>query len=135
MQFCIPHVKKSPKSPTKNNLSAVWSDLSGRSFCNHPCLYYSLVQHASKCVCGLFYKKSAPNDSIWGFCDLSQEFHKLAKVIASRLSANFTFSAMLKRISEWQFLMVFCYTELLFPRNSESDRTLLSSRPTRKSPS
>ena len=28
----------------------------------------------------------------------------------------------------WQFLIIFCYTELLFPRHFESDRTLISSR-------
>ena len=32
---------------------------------------------------------------------------------------------MLQRISEWQFLIIFCYTELLFPRHSESESSFL----------
>ena len=83
----------------------------------------------------LFYKKSAPN-GLPAFCEISfkcsinslLEFSDLTKVIATRLSSNFTF--LHQRISEWQYLMIFCYTELLFPRHSESDRTLLPARST-----
>ena len=55
------------------------------------------------------------------FCDMSFKcsinqllgYCSLTNVIAVRFLTNFTF--VLQRISEWQFLMNFCYTELLFP--------------------
>ena len=43
----------------------------------------------------------------------------LTKFIEAKVLTNFTFAL----ISERQFLIIFCYTELLFPRHSESDRT------------
>ena len=55
----------------------------------------------------------------------------LTKVIAAIFLTNFTFA--LYRISEQKFLMILCYTELLFPIRCESDRTLLSSRLTTQS--
>ena len=45
----------------------------------------------------------------------------LTKAIAARLLTNFTF--VLQRISKWKFLFIFCYTEVLFSRHSESNRT------------
>ena len=69
-----------------------------------------------------------------GFCEISfkcsnnqlLEYRDLTKFIAVKLLTNFTFA--LQRIPEWQFLIIFCYTELLLPRHSESDRTLISFR-------
>ena len=55
----------------------------------------------------------------------------LSTAIAARLLTNFTF--VMQTISEYKFLMIFCCTKLLFPRHSESVRTLLSSRPTAQS--
>ena len=101
---------------------------------------YSTVQYKmlGNTLMDIFYKKSTPKGCIWGSCEISfkgsinQFFERsgLTKVIAARLLTNFTF--VLQRIFEQKFLTIFCYTEFLFPRHSESDRTLLSSRPTRK---
>ena len=84
-----------------------------------------------------FNEKSAPDRCICGFCEISfkcsinqpLEYHDLTKVITARILTNFTL--VLQRISVWQFLMIFCYTELLFARHSECDRTLISSRTSR----
>ena len=83
-----------------------------------------------------FYKVSAPNGRICGFYEISfkssinqLEYHDLTKVITARLLTKLTF--VLQMISEWQLLMIFCYTELLFARQFESDRTLISSRTSR----
>ena len=84
----------------------------------------------------IFNEKSTVNGRTCGFCEISfkrsinqlLEYHELAKIIAAMLLTNFTF--VLQRISEWKFLMIFNYTELL-PRHSESDRTLISSRTSR----
>ena len=54
------------------------------------------------------------------------EYRDLTKVIAARLLTNYTF--VLQRISGCKFLIIFCYTEQLLPRNSEFGRTLISSR-------
>ena len=61
-------------------------------------------------------------------CSIDQllEYRDLTQFIAAKLLTNFTFA--LQRIPEWQFLIIFCYTELLLPRHSESDRTLISFR-------
>ena len=80
-----------------------------------------------------FYEKLTPSGHICGFCEIyfqcsinqRLEYHKLTKVIAAKLLTNFTF--VLWNIPEWQFLIFFCYTELLFPSHSESDGTLISS--------
>ena len=77
---------------------------------------------------------SAPNGGMCGFCEISfkcsidqlLKYRDLTKFIAAKLQTNFTFT--LQRIPEWQFLIIFCYTELLFPSHSESDRTLISFR-------
>ena len=61
------------------------------------------------------------NGRICGFCVISfkcsinqfLEYCHLTQAIAARLLNNFTF--VLKRISKWKFLIIFCYTELLFP--------------------
>ena len=88
-----------------------------------------------------FFIKNQPQTDIFGhigkslFCEISfrcfisqiLEYSDLTQVIAASLLTNFTF--VLQKISEWQFLIIFCYTELLFPRNPESNGTLLSSRP------
>ena len=73
---------------------------------------------------------------LWFLCNFLQVFHQLAfkcsissipedrdptKVIAARLLTNFTF--VLQRIFKWKFLIIFCYTEVIFPRYSESNRT------------
>ena len=73
---------------------------------------------------------------LWLLCNLLQVFHQLAfkcsissipedpelaRVIAARLLTNFTF--VLQRIFKWKFLIIFCYTEVIFPRYSESNRT------------
>ena len=64
-------------------------------------------------------------------CSINQrlEYRNLTKVIAAKLLANFTF--VLQKIPKWEFLIIFCYTELLFLTHSESDRTLVSSRTSR----
>ena len=75
---------------------------------------------------------SVPNGRMYGFCETSFkcsidqlfEYRDLKKFIAAELLTNFT--SVLQRIPEWQFLIIFCYTELLFPSHSESDRTLIS---------
>ena len=66
------------------------------------------------------------NGRICGFCVISfkcsinqfLEYCHLTQAIAARLLNNFTF--VLKRISKWKFLIIFCYTELLFPRHPGS---------------
>ena len=87
----------------------------------------------------LFYEKLASNGHMCGIssvkflfkCSINYrlEYHNLTKVIAARLSTNFTF--VLQRIPEWQFLIIFCYTELSFPSHFKSDQTLISSRTSR----
>ena len=87
----------------------------------------------------LFYGKLASNGHMCGIssvkflfkCSINYrlEYHNLTKVIAARLSTNFTF--VLQRIPEWQFLIIFCYTELSFPSHFKSDQTLISSRTSR----
>ena len=54
------------------------------------------------------------------------EYRDLKKFIPAEILNNFT--SVLERIPEWQFLIIFCYAELLFPMYSESDRTLISFR-------
>ena len=54
------------------------------------------------------------------------EYRDLKKFIPAEILNNFT--SVLERIPEWQFLIIFCYAELLFPMHSESDRTLISFR-------
>ena len=72
------------------------------------------------------------NGRICGFCLISfmcsinqfLEYRHLTKVIhCSKVFDNFTF--VLQRISKWKFLIIFCHTEVLFPRhsNKESNRT------------
>ena len=71
------------------------------------------------------------------FCEISfkcyinqrLEYRNLTKVIATELLTNCTF--VLSSIPKWQFLIIFCYTELLFLSHSESDRSLVSSRTSR----
>ena len=68
------------------------------------------------------------NGRICGFCVISfncsinqfLEYCDLTKVIAARLLTYFTF--VLQRISKWK-LIIFYYTEVLFSRHSESNRT------------
>ena len=43
------------------------------------------------------------------------EYRHMTKLIAARLLTNFTFE--LQRISKWKFLIIFSYTEVLFPRH------------------
>ena len=103
------------------------------------CLF--IVQFSTRCLKTLSWTffMDAQNRCISGFCEISLkgsinllfEHNDLAKVIAARLLTNFTF--VVYRISEQKFLVIFCYAELLLPRHSESDRTLLSSRPTAQS--
>ena len=72
--------------------------------------------------------------SLW--CYLFQVFHQLAfkcsinqfleychltKAIAARFLTNFTF--VLQKTSKWKFLIIFCYTKVLFLRHLESNRT------------
>ena len=59
----------------------------------------------------------------------SFQYRNLTKVITATLLTNFTF--VLWRISEWQFLIILYYTELLLSRHSEYDRTIISSRTNR----
>ena len=61
-------------------------------------------------------------------CSINQllDYSDLTKFITAKLLTNFTFA--LQRIPEWKFLIIFCYTELLFARHSESNRTLISFR-------
>ena len=69
------------------------------------------------------------NGRICGFCVISfkcsinqfLEYCDLAKVTAARLLTKFNF--VLQRISKRKFLIIFCFTEVLFPRHSESNRT------------
>ena len=69
-----------------------------------------------------------------GFCKISfkcsmnqlLEYGDLTKFIAGKLLTTFIFA--IQRIPEWQFLTIFCYTELLLPGHSESDRTFISFR-------
>ena len=69
------------------------------------------------------------NGRICGFCVISfncsinqfLEYCDLTKVIAARLLTNFTF--VLQRISKRKFVIIFCSTEVLFSRHSESNRT------------
>ena len=104
--------------------------LSGMSFYINPCSQYSLLKDTSK----ILFRLSAPNGRMCCFCEISfkcsinqlLEYHDLTKFISAKLLTNFTFA--LQRIPEWQFLIIFCYTELLFPSHSESDRTLISFR-------
>ena len=51
-------------------------------------------------------------------------YRDLKKFIPAEILNNFT--SVLQRIPEWQFLIILCYAELLFPMYSESDRTLIS---------
>ena len=88
----------------------------------------------SKRFLKIFYRLSAPNGRMCGFCEIYfkcsveqlLEYPDLKKFIAAKLLTNFTF--MLQRIPEWQILTIFCSIELLFPRHSESDQTFISSR-------
>ena len=69
------------------------------------------------------------NGRICGFCIISLNFSinqfleycDLTRVIAVRLMTNFTF--VLQRISKRKFVIIFCSTEVLFSRHSESNRT------------
>ena len=81
---------------------------------------------------GLFYERS----HFWLLCNVFQVFYQLVfkysinqflerrdltKVIATRLLTSFTF--VIQRIFKWKFLIIFCYTEVLFPRHSECNQT------------
>ena len=69
------------------------------------------------------------NERICGFCVISLkcsinqflEYRHLTKAIVARLLNNFTF--VLQRFSKWKFLIIFCYTKVLFPRHFESNGT------------
>ena len=86
------------------------------------------------------YLKAAPNGRMCDFCEISfkrsinqlLEYRDLTKFMAAKLLTNFTFA--LQRIPELQFLIIFCYTESLFPRHSESDRTLFQNKPLQNQP-
>ena len=56
-------------------------------------------------------------------CSINQflEYCNLANVIATRLFTHFTF--VLQKISKRKLEIIFCYTEVLFSRHSESNRT------------
>ena len=58
-------------------------------------------------------------------CSINQllKCRNLTKFITAKLLTNFIFA--LQRIPKWHFLINSCYTELLFPRHSESDQTLI----------
>ena len=49
------------------------------------------------------------------------EYRHLTKTIEARRLTNFTF--VLQSISKWKCLIIFCYTEVLFLRHSEANRT------------
>ena len=99
-----------------------------------------IVQFSTRCLklpsWTFFIKNQPKTDAFEAFSEISFkgsinqlfEHSDLTKVIPARYLTNFTF--VLYRIYEQKFLMIFCYTELFFPRQSKSDRTLLSSRPT-----
>ena len=115
--------KKSLKKSNQKQLSAIRMHLSGMSFYINPCSQYSLLKDTSK----ILFRLSAPNGRMCCFCEISfkcsinqlLEYHDLTKFISAKLLTNFTFA--LQRIPEWKFLIIFCCTELLFPRHSESD--------------
>ena len=56
-------------------------------------------------------------------CSINQflEYCNLTNVIATRLLTHFTF--VLQKISKRKLEIIFCYTEVLFSRHSESNRT------------
>ena len=69
------------------------------------------------------------NGRICGFCAISfncpinqvLEYCDLTEVIAGSLLTNFTF--VLQSIFKQKFVIIFCSTEMLFSRHSESNRT------------
>ena len=137
MQICTPQPKKSPKKPNQK-----WTKCCMKATIRQVILKTSLfIVHLSKIYLKTplwtFYEKSAPNGRICCFCEISfkrsinqlLDYRDLTKTTVPKLLTNFTF--MLQRISEWQLLMIFCYTELLFPKHSESDRAQISSRTSR----
>ena len=88
-----------------------------------------IVQFSTRCLkipSQTFFIKNQPQT------DASEAFVKSHSRVSStsslRLLTSFTF--VLQSTSEQKFLMIFCYIDLLFTRHSESERTLLSSRPT-----
>ena len=93
-----------------------------------------VVLHASlfKILHGLFLSKiSFKRTHVWLLWNLFQVLTSslstaTSQIYRSKAFDQFTF--VFYKISEWQFLIIFCYTESLFLRHSESDRTHISSR-------
>ena len=69
----------------------------------------------NRCICG--FREISCNCSINQFL----EYCDLTKVIAERLMTNFTF--VLQTTSKPKFVIIFCSTEVLFSRDSESNQT------------
>ena len=84
------------------------------------CSQYSLIKHTEKYSFFI-------NGRICGFCVIKRSIKKfleyldLTKANAARLFTNYTF--VLQSISKWKFLIIFYCTEVLLPRDSESNRT------------
>ena len=97
-----------------------------------------IVPFSKTCLKTLSWTFFYERKHLWLLCNLFQVFHQLTfkfsinqiveyrdltKAIAARLLTNFTF--VFQRISKRKFQIIFCYTEVLFPRHSESKRTYL----------
>ena len=118
--FALSHLKRALKGPVKTGLNGLYQVL----------LQTSLFKvQFSKTYLKTLSQTFFMNGRISGFCIISfnfsinqfLEYCDLTKVIAARLMTNFTF--VLQRISKWKFVIIFCSTEVLFSRHSESNRT------------
>ena len=132
VQFYTPSPQKGPKNPNQK-LGKCYMKAPIRQALLKTSLF---IVHFSKRYLKtswsiFFMKNQLQTDVFVAFVKSlsSIEYHDLTNIIGPRLSTNFTF--VLYRISEWQFAVIFCYTELLFARHSESDRKLISSRTSR----
>ena len=118
--FALPHLKRALIRPIKTELNGLYQVFLQTSL---------FIVQFSKTYLKTLSQTSFMNGRICGFCaiffkcSINQflEYCDLAKVIAARLLTKFTF--LLQRISKRKFLIIFCFTEVLFPRHSESYRT------------
>ena len=117
--FALPHLKRALIRPIKTELNGLYQVFLQTSL---------FIVQFSKTYLKTLSQNSFINGRICGFCAISfkcfinqfLEYCDLTKVIAARLLTKFTF--VLQRISKRKFLTI-CYTEVLFPRHSDSNRT------------
>ena len=118
--FALPHLKRALIRPIKTELNGLYQVFLQTSL---------FIVQFSKTYLKTLSQTSFMNGRICGFCansfkcSINQflEYCDLAKVIAARLLTKFAF--VLQRISKRKFLIIFCFTEVLFPRHSGSNRT------------